>query len=108
MKIKAASPLRLVRLVLSCCLFAAITIAATLTSQAQRLPATVRPQHYSLTLTPDLKAATFTGSERIDVTLAEPAASISLNAHDLTFESVKIEAAGKEQTATVSLDKEKE
>ena len=34
-------------------------------------------------------------------------ARITLNAHDLAFKSVKIEAAGKEQTATVSLDKDK-
>jgi aminopeptidase N/puromycin-sensitive aminopeptidase len=108
MKIKSAFPLRPVRVVLTCCLFAAITIAATLTSHAQRLPSTVRPQHYSLTLTPDLKAATFTGSEVIDVTLADPTSSITLNAHDLAFQSVKIEAAGKDQTATVTLDKEKQ
>jgi aminopeptidase N len=108
MKIDPASPLRLVRLAFTCCLFAAITIAATLTTQAQRLPSTVRPQHYSLALTPDLKAATFTGSEVIDITLAEPATSITLNAHGLTFQSAKIESAGKSQTATVSLDQEKE
>ena len=108
MKIKSAFPLRAVRVALTCCLFAAITIAATLTSQAQRLPSSVRPQHYSLALTPDLKAATFTGSEDIDVTLAEPTTNITLNAHDLTFQSVKIEAGGKGQTATVSLDNEKQ
>ena len=33
---------------------------------------TVRPEHYTLTLTPDLKAATFTGVESIDVDLNEP------------------------------------
>ncbi|MGA8087988.1 MAG: M1 family aminopeptidase [Terracidiphilus sp.] len=108
MRIDPAFHLRFVRLVFPCCLFAAVTIAATLTSQAQRLPTTVRPQHYSLTLTPDLKAATFTGFEVIDVTLADPTSSITLNAHDLTFQSVKIEAAGNDQTATVALDKEKE
>ena len=42
------------------------------------------------------------------MTLAEPTGTITLNAHDLTFQSVKIEAAGKAQAATVSLDKEKE
>jgi aminopeptidase N/puromycin-sensitive aminopeptidase len=93
---------------LCCCLLAAVAIAAASTAHAQRLPNTVRPQHYSLTLTPDLKAATFTGSETIDVTLAEPTSSIILNAHDLTFQSVKIEAAGKTQTANVSEDKEKQ
>ena len=108
MKIESAFPLRPVRVALTCCLFAAVTIAGTLTSQAQRLPTTVRPLHYSLTLTPDLKAATFTGSEVIDVTLADATSSITLNAHDLAFQSVKIEAAGKDQTAAVTLDKEKQ
>ena len=92
----------------ACCTLAAIAITASSSLKAQRLPDTVRPQHYSLTLTPDLNAATFSGSETIDVTLAEPASSITLNAHDLTFQSAKIEAAGKSQSATVSLDKEKE
>src|SRR5579859_7963095 len=108
MRIYPASPLRFERFAFTCCLFAAITFATTVRSQAQRLPSTIRPQHYSLTLTPDLKAATFSGSEVIDVTLAEPSTSITLNEHDLTFRSVKIEAAGKDQTATVSLDKEKQ
>jgi aminopeptidase N/puromycin-sensitive aminopeptidase len=108
MKITPTSLLRFMGVAFTCFVFAALTIAATLVSQAQRLPSSVRPQHYSLTLTPDLKAATFTGAEDIDVTLAEPTGAITLNAHDLTFSSVKIAAAGKSQTATVSLDKEKE
>jgi aminopeptidase N len=101
-------PQRLVHCILPCCLIACSTLLAAATAQAQRLPKTALPQHYSLTLTPDLKTATFTGSESIDVTLAEPTSAITLNARDLTFKSVKIEADGKDQTATVSLDKEKE
>ncbi|HEY2471960.1 MAG TPA: M1 family aminopeptidase [Terracidiphilus sp.] len=109
MKICSVSPLRpVVRRFFSCCLFAAVAIATTFAAHAQRLPNTVRPHHYSLKLTPDLKAATFTGSETIDVILSEPTSAITLNAHDLTFQSVKIEAAGKQQTATISLDKEKQ
>jgi len=109
MKICLVTPLRRTACrFFSCCLIAALAAVASLSANAQRLPDTVRPLHYSLKLTPDLKAATFTGSEIIDVTLAEPANYITLNAHDLTFQSVKIEAAGQEQTATVSLDKEKQ
>ena len=96
------------RWTVACCLFACVALIAAAVSHAQRLPKTIRPQRYSLTLAPDLKAATFAGSEVIDITLAEPATSITLNAHDLTFGSVKIESAAKEQTAAVSIDKEKE
>jgi len=46
-----------------CCLSLATSVAAS----GQRLPETVQPEHYTLTLTPDLKAATFSGVETIDV-----------------------------------------
>ena len=55
------------------------------TASAERLPQTVRPEHYTLALTPDLKAATFTGKETIDVTLAEPTDHITLNAVEIDF-----------------------
>src|SRR5580658_10628283 len=77
-------------------------------ADAQRLPSTVRPEHYTLTLTPDLKAATFSGVETIEVTLAEPADHITLNSAEIAFQSVTITAAGNQQTATVSSDTEKE
>jgi aminopeptidase N/puromycin-sensitive aminopeptidase len=75
---------------------------------AQRLPDTVRPEHYALTLTPDLKAATFSGVESIDVAIAEPAGAITLNAAEIAFQSVSATANGKQQTATVTLDSNKE
>ncbi len=77
-------------------------------ASAQRLPQTVRPEHYSLKLTPDLKAATFSGVETIDVNLAEPTDHITLNAIEIAFESVSVVAGDKQQKAAVSLDKEKE
>jgi aminopeptidase N/puromycin-sensitive aminopeptidase len=75
---------------------------------AQRLPSNVRPEHYALTLTPDLKAATFTGVESIDLVLSEPTDRITLNAAEIAFQSVTIASNGSKQTATVSLDKAKE
>jgi len=75
---------------------------------AQRLPQNVRPDHYTLTLAPDLKAATFSGSESIDVTLAEPTNAITLNAIEIAFESVTVTAGGKQQKAAIALNKEKE
>src|ERR1700747_1544046 len=55
---------------------------------AQRLPTNVRPEHYTLRLTPDIDKATFSGEETIDVTLAQPAESITLNAAGIQFQSV--------------------
>jgi aminopeptidase N/puromycin-sensitive aminopeptidase len=75
---------------------------------AQRLPSTVLPEHYTLTLTPDLKAATFSGVESINVTVKEPVSSITLNSAEISFQSVTVSAAGREQTATVALDQGKE
>jgi len=77
-------------------------------ANAQRLSQTVRPEHYALTLTPDLKAATFAGIESIDVTVMEPVDSITLNSAEIAFQSVAVTAAGKEHKAAISLDKDKQ
>ena len=57
--------------------------------EAQRLPGGVRPEHYSLVIAPDLKAATFVGSETIEVVLDAPTNAITLNAAEIEFVSVK-------------------
>jgi len=77
-------------------------------ASAQRLPTNVAPQRYTLKLAPDLQKATFSGVETIQVTLKQPANSITLNAAQIHFQSVEISAAGKKQTASVSLDKLKQ
>jgi aminopeptidase N/puromycin-sensitive aminopeptidase len=87
--------------------------AAANPAKAQRLPQTVRPEHYSLTLTPDLKAATFTGNEFIEVTLDEPTDHITLNAAEITFQAVwgitgTGPFMGRPPLANVTLDKEKQ
>ena len=74
----------------------------------QRLPTTVIPTHYTLKLAPDLKAATFSGEESIDVNLQQPTRSITLNAIEITFQSVTILSNGSQQTGTVSLDADKQ
>ena len=63
-------------------------------ADAQRLPTTVVPTHYKLTLTPDLKAATFSGDEQIDVDIKQPLNSITLNSIEIAFQSVTVSAGG--------------
>jgi aminopeptidase N/puromycin-sensitive aminopeptidase len=77
-------------------------------ADAQRLSQSVIPEHYDLKLTPDLKAATFSGVEQIDVELKEASTKITLNSAEIEFQSVTVKAGGKEQTGTVATDKEKE
>ena len=49
---------------------AALILSISHPAFAQRLPTTVIPTHYTLKLAPDLKAATFTGDEAIDVNIS--------------------------------------
>ena len=92
--------------------FAVVCIALgplfTQTAHSQRLPQTVHPEHYSLILTPDLKNATFTGKEKIDVVISEPVDAITLNAAEIKFQSVKTTLDGKTLNAAVSEDAAKE
>jgi len=86
-------------------LFAACAVLATASaSQAQRLSTNVKPEHYTLKLTPDLKAATFHGEETIDVTLATPSNAITLNAIEIKFGKVTVNG----QDATVTLDEKQQ
>jgi aminopeptidase N len=78
---------------------------------AQRLPGGVTPQHYALTITPDLANATFTGTERIDVVLERPMRVITLNAAEIEFGPVHAQSRAFEAEslpATVSVDPHKQ
>ena len=71
---------------------------------AQRLPTTVTPEHYDLAFDVDLVTARFEGVETIKVSLTEPSRRIILNALDLQFREVTIDAGGAAQKATVTLN----
>jgi len=88
-------------------------------AQAQRLPRTVLPVSYKLALTPDLKTATFSGTETIEVNVQEPTNTITLNAIEIGFQKVVVFPYGTQHDpsaivdpvgllATVSLDPAKE
>ena len=72
---------------------------------SHRLSATGCPERYELRLTPDLAAFTFTGEEKIAITIRERLDEIVLNAIELAIHSATITSAeGERFTGTVSLD----
>jgi puromycin-sensitive aminopeptidase len=73
-----------------------------------RLPRTVVPRRYDLTLEPDLDAASFTGSEVVAVDVVEPTAEVVLNALDLEIDEATVSVDGEELTASVALDEKAE
>ena len=75
---------------------------------AQRLPDTVTPIHYDITVAPDLAAAKFTGEETIRVRVSRPTPAIVLNAAEIAFQEVTVTASGRTQKAVVTLDEAKE
>ncbi len=82
--------------------------AASITASAQRLPAGVTPEHYTLWFAPDLDKATFRGRAVIDVRLDAPASAVTLHAAEIAFGKVEIAAGGTTQTASVRLDEKTE
>ena len=97
-----------VRVSLALATFAVLSFSIQQNAQAQRLPKVTVPEHYSLALTPNLKDATFTGSETIDLALSQPVESITLNAAEIKFGSVVAVANGRELKAMVTTDEEKQ
>jgi aminopeptidase N len=95
-----------------CCACAAIIgllLNFSHVARAQRLSDNIIPSHYSLQFTPDLKAAAYSGSAAIDISIKEPTNAITLNAIELKFQSVEIDVRdGGAQAGSVSLDPEKQ
>ena len=74
----------------------------------QRIPTIATPEHYQLTITPDLANENFAGDETIQIDLLKPSASITLNAAEIKFSEVTIASGGKTQTAHVTSDEKNE
>ncbi len=90
------------------CAYAAILcllLGSSNAARAQRLSDNVIPSHYSLDFMPDLKAATFSGFEVIDINIKQPTNAITLNAIELRIENVVIiSMKGVTEKGSVSLD----
>ena len=85
-----------------------LSVLSVSTATAQRLPDNAIPSRYQLTFAPDLKAATFTGDEIMDVNLATPSATIIMNSAEIKIQRIEISAAGESQVPAVSYDEKKE
>ena len=73
-----------------------------------RLPRTVAPKRYDLTLTPDLPAATFTGTVDIDVLVHEATDTVVLNAAELELHEATVVQGDERRAAAIALDAEAE
>ncbi|MDA0677472.1 MAG: M1 family peptidase, partial [Chloroflexi bacterium] len=71
----------------------------TTPSSPYRLPRTVIPSHYEITLEPDLEAASFKGSVNIKVEVTEQVSEIWLNAIELDIHEAKLADTGAVATA---------
>ena len=74
-----------------------------------RLPRTIVPSRYELTLEPDLPAATFAGAVAVAVDVTEPTDTVVLNAIELEIDTASVELPdGRQIDAAVELDEKAE
>jgi aminopeptidase N len=75
---------------------------------AQRLPGNLVPDHYALQFNPDFATNSFQGDESIDVHVLSATNTIVLDAVEMEFKSATVSADGKQLTATVKPNGDKE
>lgn len=85
-----------------------ILLSAGLSAQAYRLPHTVLPIYYDISIRPDLSTKLFSGTETITAHLLRPAAAIELDALGLAFQSASVASRGTWQAAGVALDPQRQ
>jgi puromycin-sensitive aminopeptidase len=73
-----------------------------------RLPSNVTPDRYDLRLTPDLRAFTFAGEERVAVQVHQATAEVVLNALELEIDSVVAERSGQALNGRVEFEAARE
>lgn len=85
---------------------AAAPKAAAVQEATTQLPRGVIPSHYEIALTPDAAGGRFTANAGITVNITKATDSITLNAADLSFNSVSLvpAAGGSAQAARVKVD----
>src|SRR5208282_4377401 len=89
-------------------LVCAACLVACCSAVAQRLPGGASPDHYALTININFSTNTYEGDETIDLTLAKPSNTVTLNAVEIDFHEVTVTAGGQAQTAKVSSDEKNE
>ena len=82
-----------------CC---AASLFVSIALSAARLPTNVIPNHYAITITPNLADETFSGEETIDVDVKESVSSIIMNAIGFSYHDVSVTSGGKTVTANVA------
>jgi aminopeptidase N len=87
-------------------LFAAVA-AHALPLAAARLPQTVIPSHYAISIEPDFVHDTFKGEETIDVDVKEPVTTVVLHAVQLrvTAPNARVAAGPDDETIAITFDK---
>ncbi len=77
--------------------------------QSFRLPKTVKPSNYKISLTPDLTNFTFAGTVEIDVDVLEATSTVKINAKELVITAFSAtNSAGTRLDGKISLDEETE
>ena len=76
--------------------------------QAQRLPRTVVPSHYTLRIDPNIAEQKFSGEETIDVHVSQATREVVLNSLDLDINLAEAITGTNKQSAVVSYDKSSE
>jgi aminopeptidase N len=89
-------------------LISLFSIIAATGMQAQRLPKTVVPSHYQLSLDPDINGQKFSGEETIDIQIEQATNEITLNSLGLDISLAEVTAGGATLPAQVAYDQPSE